>query len=139
VKEKMVEELFPAFHEQIERAGFNARKGQIIDASIVSAPKQRNTREDNAAIQRSEIPEAWKDQPAKLRQKDTEARWTKKHGTSYYEYKNHLSVVDVSRGSRTRREGDGVRVTGMSCCAFQSSVAQSIPESRSWRDRAFTL
>jgi IS5 family transposase len=92
VKGNAVEELFRVLHQQIERAGFIARKGQIIDASIVSPPKQRNSREENAALQRGETPEAWKDQPAKLRQKDTEARWTKKHGKSYYGYKNHLSV-----------------------------------------------
>jgi transposase, IS5 family len=67
-------------------------RGRIIDASIVSAPKQRNTREENAALKQGETPEAWKDSPAKLRQKDTQARWTKKHGKSYYGYKNHLSV-----------------------------------------------
>jgi IS5 family transposase len=92
VKENAGEELFRAFNQQLERQGFLARKGQIIDASIVSAPKQRNSREDNDALKRGEPPEAWNDKPAKLRQKDTEARWTKKHGKSYYGYKNHLSV-----------------------------------------------
>ena len=31
----------------------------------------------------------WEKQPAKRRQKDTDARWTKKHGKSHYGYKNH--------------------------------------------------
>ena len=30
--------------------------------------------------------------PAKNRQKDKDARWTKKHGRSYYGYKNHIGV-----------------------------------------------
>ncbi len=68
-----MQELFRAFNQQLERRGFIARKGQIIDASIVSAPKQRNSREENDALKRGETPEAWKDKPAKLRQKDTEA------------------------------------------------------------------
>ena len=32
------------------------------------------------------------DKPAKRRQKDVEARWTKKHGKSHYGYKNHVNV-----------------------------------------------
>jgi len=32
------------------------------------------------------------DNPAKFRQKDTDARWTKKHGKSHYGYKNHINV-----------------------------------------------
>ncbi len=30
--------------------------------------------------------------PAKNRQKDKDARWTKKHGRSFYGYKNHVNV-----------------------------------------------
>ena len=36
--------------------------------------------------------EGWEKQPAKRRQKDTDARWTKKHGKSHYGYKNHVNV-----------------------------------------------
>jgi transposase, IS5 family len=66
--------------------------GQMIDASIVPVPKQRNGRDENAAIKAGETPEGWDDQPAKRRQKDTDARWTKKHGRSHYGYKNHVNV-----------------------------------------------
>ena len=30
--------------------------------------------------------------PAKLRQKDRDARWTKKHGRSFFGYKNHVNA-----------------------------------------------
>ena len=66
--------------------------GQIIDASIVAVPKQRNSREENARIKAGETPAGWEDKPAKRRQKDVEARWTKKHGKSHYGYKNHVNV-----------------------------------------------
>ena len=66
--------------------------GQIIDASIVAVPKQRNSRKENAGIKAGETPECWQDKPAKRRQKDVEARWTKKHGRSHYGYKNHVNV-----------------------------------------------
>jgi hypothetical protein len=38
------------------------------------------------------VPEDWADKPAKRSQKDTDARWTKKHGKSHYGYKNHVNV-----------------------------------------------
>lgn len=56
--------------------------------------KRRNTREENAQIKTGEVPEAW-DKPeakAKRRQKDTEARWTKKNEEKHYGYKNHINA-----------------------------------------------
>ena len=42
--------LFEQFDGHLRAHGFTARKGQIVDASIIAAPKQRNTREENAEI-----------------------------------------------------------------------------------------
>ena len=86
----LTERLFDRFADVLEAHGYQARKGQIIDASIVKAPVQRNRREDNEKIKRGEVPEGWSKN--KRRQKDSDARWTKKHGKSYYGYKNHISV-----------------------------------------------
>ena len=47
---------------------------------------------ENARIKAGEMPKSWQDKPAKRRQKDVEARWTKKHGRSHYGYKNHVNV-----------------------------------------------
>ena len=66
-----------------ERQGYLAMGGQIVDASIVRVPKQRNSRDDNAKIKAGETPAGWAKQPAKRAQKDTDARWTKKHGRSH--------------------------------------------------------
>ena len=41
---------------------------------------------------RARSPRAGTKQPAKRAQKDTDARWTKKHGKSHYGYKNHVDV-----------------------------------------------
>jgi hypothetical protein len=46
----LVEELFKKFDRYLQESGVAARKGQIVDASIVSVPKQRNTREENTEI-----------------------------------------------------------------------------------------
>jgi hypothetical protein len=53
--------------------------GQIVDATIVAAPKQRNTIEEKKAIKEGRIPDDWKNRPAKLAQKDRDARWTVKY------------------------------------------------------------
>lgn len=101
-----VERLFARFNKHLAKAGYLAMGGQIIDASIVSAPKQRNTDGEKADIRCGRIPEAWQDKPAKLRQKDRDTRWTLKRarrkegaeGKPYlkiavpdFGYKNHIS------------------------------------------------
>ena len=86
----LIKRLFEEFDAFLEEKGFSARKGQIIDASIVEAPRQRNSREENRQIKEGQIPEGWSEQ--KKRQKDTDARWTKKNGQNYYGYKNHIDV-----------------------------------------------
>ena len=86
----IIEKLFDQFACHLREKGFEAKKGQIVDASIVSIPKQRNSREENELIKGGEVPTDW--QQNKKRQKDTDARWTKKNSTSYYGYKNHVAV-----------------------------------------------
>lgn len=91
-KRGVMQELFGRFENYLQRQGYQARKGQIVDASIVRVPRQRNSREENQQIKAGETPEGWDQKPAKLRQKDVDARWAMKHGQHYYGYKNHLSV-----------------------------------------------
>lgn len=87
-----VEGLFNQFDSYLKEQGYLAMGGQIIDASIVPAPHQRNSRDDNANIKAGGTPADWEAHPAKNRQKDKDARWTKKHGKSYFGYKNHINV-----------------------------------------------
>ena len=89
---KVIEKLFTLFQEQLNKAGYYAKKGQIIDASFVEVPRQRNTREENELVKNGETPEKWEENPAKLRQKDVEARWTKKNDQSFFGYKNHVTI-----------------------------------------------
>jgi IS5 family transposase len=88
----IIERLFDRFDQHLEANGYIARGGQIVDASIVQVPRQRNTREENETVKSGRTPAAWKKKPAKNRQKDKDARWTKKHGRSFYGYKNHVNA-----------------------------------------------
>ena len=55
-------------------------------------PRQRNTREENETVKAGKTPAEWEKKPAKNRQKDKDARWTKKHGKSFFGYKNHVNA-----------------------------------------------
>ena len=88
----LIETLFERFDRHLNAQGYVARGGQMVDASIVPVPKQRNTREENDAVKRGETPADWEQKPAKNRQKDKDARWTKKHSKSFFGYKNHVNV-----------------------------------------------
>lgn len=87
---EMIKPLFDRFDDFLRKNGFSARKGQIVDASIVPAPRQRNSRDENKQIKDGQVPDDWSDN--KRRQKDTDARWTKKTGKTYFGYKNHIQV-----------------------------------------------
>lgn len=92
----------------LRAAGYIAMSGQIVDASLIAAPKQRNTREENEAIKKGRVPEDWKKKPAQLRHKDRDARWTikftkaktREDGTTppvdiaipTFGYQNHVSI-----------------------------------------------
>jgi IS5 family transposase len=74
-----IEALFARFDQAVRAAGYIPMSGQIIDASLVAAPRQRNTDGEKAAIKAGKTAaEIWPDKPAKAAQKDTDARWTLK-------------------------------------------------------------
>jgi len=103
-----VENLFARFDKHLSKAGYLAMGGQIVDATVVAAPKQRNTDDEKADIKAGKIPDAWKGKPAKLRQKDRDARWTVKFSKAkvddegkehkrdiavpVFGYKNHAAI-----------------------------------------------
>ena len=99
--------LFELFDQQLRAQGYLAMSGQLVDASIVAAPKQRNTKAEKQAIREGRVPQDWQDRPAKLRQKDRDARWTIKTTTAKprdgetpmvdlaipaFGYQNHIST-----------------------------------------------
>ena len=74
-----IDALFAAFDRQLRERGYLPMGGQIVDATLVAAPKQSNTAAEKDAIKAGKsAAEIWPDQPAKAAQKDTDARWTLK-------------------------------------------------------------
>ena len=131
-KANAIDGLFRRFDEALRSSGFLAMSGQIVDSTIVVAPKQRNTIEEKAAIKEGRVPEDWKDKPAKLAQKNRDARWTVKYtkakvrddgptplgdlAISAFGYGLYRQIVDaghvcevVSPGHTPRRAGDRVK------------------------------
>ena len=70
-----------AFDWQLHKKGYIPMSGQIVDATLVPAPKQRNTEGEKEAIKAGKsAKEIWPDEPNKAAQKDVDARWTLKIG-----------------------------------------------------------
>lgn len=86
----LIDKLFKQFDGFLHENGFSAQKGQIVDASIVAIPRQRNTKDENKSIKNGDVPEDWGEN--KKRQKDTDARWIKKNGINHFGYKNHIDI-----------------------------------------------
>lgn len=128
IKAKALDRLFARLDRAISDAGYLPMSGQILDATLVAAPKQRNTEAEKADIKAGEIPEAWKDKPAKLRQKDRDARWTvkfskarpKEDGTIHpvdiaipaFGYKSHVSIDRRHKIIRRQRVTDAAAADG---------------------------
>jgi len=88
----IIKGLFQRFNWYLEKKGYTAKKGQLIDATIVEVPRQKITNKEKAVIEEGKVPESWKENPAKECQKDVDAHWTKKNDKSYYGYKNHINA-----------------------------------------------
>ena len=144
-----IEVLFERFDERLRAEGFLAMGGQIIDASIVAAPKQRNTDEEKREIRAGRIPEAWRQRPAKLRQKDRDARWTVKYSKAKpgeggspqvdpavpaFGYKNHIGIDRRHGLIRTWTVTDAARHDG---AQLPTLVSRRNTGSNVWADAAY--
>lgn len=96
-KEKMLKVLFEKLNYWLQKQGKIIKEGSSIDGTLIDAPIQRNTREENKTIRKGDVPEDWKDKPQKMAQKDTDADWKMKNGKSYYGYANHIVMDNKSK------------------------------------------
>ena len=145
-----IAKLFAVFDARLKESGYLAMSGQIIDASLVAAPRQRNTEGEKAAIKAGEIPEDWQGTPAKLRQKDRDARWTVKFTKAKtkpdgsmppvdlaipaFGYKNHIAIDRQHGLIRTWAVTDAARHDGAQLIGLidKSNTAAGV-----WADTAY--
>lgn len=91
-----IQALFDRFDAALRASGYIAMGGQIVDASLIAAPKQRNTEDEKNDLKKGRIPEDWKAKPAKLRQKDRDARWTVKFSKAKERSDGSKPPVDIA-------------------------------------------
>lgn len=103
-----MEKLFQRFDKVLTDKGYLAMSGQLMDATLVPAPRQRNDDGEKQDIKAGKAAaEIWPDNPARARQKDVDARWTVKTSKAkprangqaqadlavpVFGYKNHIST-----------------------------------------------
>lgn len=144
-----VENLFARFDKHLTRSGYLAMGGQIVDATVVAAPKQRNTDREKADIKAGKVPQAWKDKSAKLRQKDRDARWTVKYSKAKprddgkkqidiavpaFGYKNHIQIDRRHGLIRRWKATDAARYDG---AQLQGLLDKANTASDVWADTAY--
>jgi IS5 family transposase len=151
IKADALDALFQELDRAINQAGFIPRAGQIIDASLIAAPRQCNSDGEKAAIKAGKTAqEIWPDKPAKAAQKDTNARWTVKYSKAKtsadgskpvdlaiptFGYKSHISI-DCQNGIIRRQiitdaaQHDGARLR-------EGLIQTANTGSRVWADTAY--
>jgi IS5 family transposase len=89
---ELEQKLFDRFGEELDRQGFAAKSGLIVDGSFVEVPRQRNNKEENAQIKACEVPDRIASNPHILAQKDLDAEWAKKGDEVHFGYKDHVAA-----------------------------------------------
>jgi IS5 family transposase len=135
IEKGVIEQLFAIFNETLDKLGVFANEGQMIDASFVEVPRQRNSRDENKQIKEGKTPESWESQPHKMAQKDTDARWTKKNNVSYYGYKNH---VKVDKGTKLIKTYQVTPASVHDSQPMGDLLDKSDEEQTLWADSAYT-
>ncbi|GBQ37162.1 transposase [Komagataeibacter saccharivorans NRIC 0614] len=119
-----IDVLFNQFEMILRNAGYLPMSGQILDATLVAAPRQRNTTAEKADLRAGRIPEDWQNKPSKLSHKDRQARWTLKFTKAkrqedgsmpatdlaipFFGYKSHIAIDRKFRLIRKSNAGKSV-------------------------------
>lgn len=143
--------LFAQLDRAITAAGYLPRSGQILDATLVAAPRQRNTDGEKALIKEGRsAADIWPDEPAKARQKDVDGRWTVKYSKAkvqadgskpidiaipVYGYKSHVSIDRMHGIVRRQVVTDAARHDG---ARLREGLIQRANTARDvWADSAY--
>ena len=126
---KAIGTLFNRFDAALREAGYIAMSGQLVDSTLIAAPKQRNSDDEKKAVKEGNTAaDIWPDEPNKARQKDVNARWTVQFGKAKmpkdggpappdiaipsFGYKNHAGIDKAFRFIRRWDVTDAARHDG---------------------------
>jgi len=142
--------VFADFDRQLKERGYLAMGGQIVDATLVAASKQRNTEPEKAAIKEGKTAaQIWPDEPARVAQKDTDARWTLKFAKGRpaadgkpqidiaipsFGYKSSIAICRAFGFIRKCKVTDGARFDGR---MLRDVVTNDNTASDVWADTAY--
>lgn len=145
--------LFAAFETALQDRGYRPVGGQIVDASLIAAPRQRMTRDEKERAKAGEpATDIWPDNPAKAAQKDTDARWMVKYSKArktkegdkdaglvdisvpHFGYKNHISIDRKWRFIRGETTTDAARYDGHE---LRSVLTKDNRSGKVWADTAY--
>lgn len=146
-----VDNLFARFDKHLAKNGYLAMGGQIVDATIVPAPKQRNNDDEKRAIKEGKTAkQVWPDAPAKAAQKDIHARWTVKYSKAKkapdgskqqrdiaipsFGYKDHIAIDRKHGLIRKWKVTDAARYDG---AQLDDLVTRPNTGSGVWADTAY--
>lgn len=148
---RAVDNLFARFDKHLQKNGYLAIGGQIVDATLVAAPKQRTNDDERRQIKEGKSAnQIWPDDPNKAAQKDTDARWTVKYskakqkgdGSTHktdiaiptYGYKDHISIDRHHGLIRTFKVTDAARYDG---AQLPDLITRENTGSSVWADTAY--
>jgi len=145
-----IDALFAAFDRQLRERGYLPMGGQIVDATLVAAPKQRNNAAEKEAIKEGKSArDIWPENPAKAAQKDVDARWTLKFAKARvlpdgrpgvdiaipsFGYKSSIAICRRYGFIRRGKVTDGARFDGR---MLRDVVTSDNTASDVWADTAY--
>ena len=144
----VIDDLFASFDAQITASGYHATHGQLVDASLVSAPKQRLTKEEKAQVKDGKSAKEIWDNPKRAAQKDTDARWTIKYSAKKddapkgqvdiaipaFGYKSHIMTDRAHGFIRSFKVTDAARHDG---AQLKDLIRRDILATAVWADSAY--
>lgn len=134
---KVIEKLFHRFEKYLSQQGLKATCGSLVDATLVAVPKQRNSKDENAQIKAGEVPARIEENIHCARQKDLDARWTKKHGQNYFGYKSHVNADAVHKLIRSYEVTHAAAADKHSLESLLLKSEKTGNEKRVWADGAY--
>jgi IS5 family transposase len=93
-KRDLFKKIYNKFCSFLVSNGLILKKGTIVDAIFVTAPKPRNTRKENGAIQEGKTPTGFETKSAQRQSHDDtdDTRWSEQNGKTYSGHKLHITT-----------------------------------------------